>query len=57
MHVKIRPFGSSRRFGRYFNEEEQITEMAMDLLKIFHMEDKADELAKTCLTANSAAWK
>ena len=47
MHVKYGLFGSSRGvFGRYFNEEEQITEMAMDLLKIFHMEDKADELAK-----------
>lgn len=46
MHVKYGLLEAVGRFGRYFNEEEQITEMAMDLLKIFHMEDKADELAK-----------
>lgn len=46
MHVKYGLLEAVWRFGRYFNEEEQITEMAMDLLKIFHMEDKADELAK-----------
>lgn len=57
MHVKYGLLEAVGRFGRYFNEEEQITEMAMDLLKIFHMEDKADELAKTCLTANSVVWK
>lgn len=46
MHVKYGLLEAVGRFGRCFNEEEQITEMAMDLLKIFHMEDKADELAK-----------
>lgn len=46
MHVKYGLLEAVGRFCRYFNEEEQITEMAMDLLKIFHMEDKADELAK-----------
>lgn len=46
MHVKYGLLEAVGRFGCYFNEEEQITEMAMDLLKIFHMEDKADELAK-----------
>ena len=46
MHVKYGLLEAVGRFGRYFNEEEQITEMAMELLKIFHMEDKADELAK-----------
>ena len=46
MHVKYGLLEAVGRFGRYFNEEDQITEMAMELLKIFHMEDKADELAK-----------
>ena len=46
MHVKYGLLEAVGRFGRYFNEEEQITEMAMELLKIFHMEDKANELAK-----------
>ena len=42
MHVKYGLLEAVGRFGRYFNEEEQITEMAMELLKIFHMEDKAN---------------
>lgn len=46
MHVKYDLVEAIGRFGRYFDEEDKITEMAMDLLKIFHLEDKADELAK-----------
>ena len=46
MHVKYGLVEAIGRFGRYFDEEDKITEMAMDLLKIFHLEDKADELAK-----------
>lgn len=46
MHVKYGLLEAVGRFDRYFNEEDQITKMAMELLKIFHMEDKADELAK-----------
>ena len=34
------------RLGRYFKEEEQIEAESLKLLKIFHLEDKAGELAK-----------
>ena len=34
------------RIGRYFREEEETEEEARKLLKIFHLEDKADEQAK-----------
>ena len=40
MHVKYGLLEAVGRFGRYFNEEDQITKMAMELLKIFHMEDR-----------------
>lgn len=46
MHVKYGLLEAVVRFGRYFSEEDKITEMAMDLLKIFHLDGKADELAK-----------
>lgn len=57
MHVKYGLLEAVGRFGRYFNEEEQITEMAMELLKISIWKIKPMNLPKTCLTANSAAWK
>ena len=38
MHVKYGLVEAIGRFGRYFDEEDKITEMAMDLLKIFHLE-------------------
>ena len=34
------------RIGRYYSEEERIEKEAMKLLQIFHLDDKADELAK-----------
>lgn len=45
-HVKYGLLESVFRMGRYFSEEEKIEEEALKLLKIFHLEDKADELAK-----------
>ena len=45
-HVKYGLLESVFRIGRYFREEEQIEAESMKLLKIFHLEDKADEVAK-----------
>ncbi len=45
-HVKYGLLESVFRMGRYFKEEERIEKEARDLLKIFHLEDKAEELAK-----------
>ena len=45
-HVKYNLLESILRVGRYFGEEEEITRQSMDLLKIFHLEDKAFETAK-----------
>ena len=46
MHVKYTLFEAVARVGRYCSEEEKITEMAMELLKIFKLEGKANEIAK-----------
>ncbi len=45
-HVKYGLLETVLRMGRYFTEEERIDKEARDLLKIFHLEDKADEVAK-----------
>ncbi len=45
-HVKYGLIESVLRIGRYFREEEAIEEESRKLLKIFHLEDKADEVAK-----------
>lgn len=45
-HVKYGLIEAVLRVGRYFREEQEIEEEAMELLKIFHLEDKADEVAK-----------
>jgi branched-chain amino acid transport system ATP-binding protein len=46
MHVQYSLGEAIARVGRYFKEEEAITQKALDLLKIFNLEDKANELAK-----------
>ncbi len=45
-HVKYGLLESVLRMGRYFSEEEKIEKEALKLLEIFHLADKADELAK-----------
>ncbi len=45
-HVKYGLLETVLRMGRYFTEEERIDKEARDLLRIFHLEDKADEVAK-----------
>ncbi len=47
----------SPRPGKYLSEEEFITQKALDLLKIFHLEEEAHEVAKNCLMANNVVWK
>ncbi len=46
MHVKYNLVEAVVRDGNYINEEEAITAKALDLLKIFKLDDKADEQAK-----------
>ena len=46
MHVKYSLTEAVCRFGRYFNEEENITEKAVELLKIFKLDRFKDEMAK-----------
>ena len=46
MHVSYNILDAIIRDKKYINEEEMITQKALDLLKIFHLEDKAYEVAK-----------
>lgn len=46
MHVSYNFFDAIIRDKKYIKEEEMITQKALDLLKIFHLEDKAYETAK-----------
>lgn len=46
MHVTYNLFDAIIRDGKYLSEEDYITQKAMDLLKIFHLEDVAHECAK-----------
>ena len=45
-HVKYSVLEAVLRAGRYYSEEERIEEEALRLLDIFHLKDKAGELAK-----------
>ncbi|WP_293695315.1 ABC transporter ATP-binding protein [uncultured Phascolarctobacterium sp.] len=46
MHVTYNLADAIVRDGKYLSEEEYITQKAMDLLKIFHLEEEAHEVAK-----------
>ena len=45
-HVKYGVLEAVLRVGRYYREEDRIEEEALKLLDIFHLKDKAGELAK-----------
>ncbi len=45
-HVKYSVLEGVFRVGRYFKEEAEIEEKAIEFLKIFKLEDKKDEIAK-----------
>lgn len=45
-HVKYGLWEAVLRMGRYFSEEERVEAEALRLLDIFHLKDKAEELAK-----------
>ena len=46
MHVTYNLADAIVRDGKYLSEEDYITQKAMDLLKIFHLEEEAHEVAK-----------
>ncbi len=46
MHVTYNLTDAIIRDGKYLSEEEYITQKALDLLKIFHLEEEAYEVAK-----------
>lgn len=46
MHVTYNLGDAIVRDKKYLDEEEYITQKAMDLLKIFHLEDECNEMAK-----------
>ena len=46
MHVTYNLADAIVRDGKYLSEEEFITQKALDLLKIFHLEEEAHEIAK-----------
>lgn len=46
MHVTYNLADAIVRDGKYLSEEEFITQKALDLLKIFHLEEEAQEVAK-----------
>ena len=45
-HVKYSVLESVFRLGRYFKEEDEIEQKAIEFLKIFKLDDKKDEIAK-----------
>lgn len=45
-HVKYTVAEAVFRIGRYFREEDEIEQKAIEFLKIFKLEDKKDEIAK-----------
>ena len=45
-HVKYGVLESVFRLGRYFKEEDEIEQKAIEFLKIFKLDDKKDEIAK-----------
>ncbi|WP_417578355.1 ABC transporter ATP-binding protein [Phascolarctobacterium succinatutens] len=46
MHVTYNLANAIVRDGKYLSEEDYITQKALDLLKIFHLEEEAHEVAK-----------
>lgn len=46
MHVTYNLADAIVRDGKYLSEEDYITQKALDLLKIFHLEEEAHEVAK-----------
>ena len=56
-HVKYSVLESVLRIGRYFGEEKEIEQQALDLLRIFKLDDKKDEIAKIFRMVPSAVWK
>lgn len=46
MHVTYNLADAIVRDGKYLSEEDYITQKAMDLLKIFHLEEEAHEVSK-----------
>ncbi len=46
MHMHYSLLSAVFRTGSYWKEEAEITEKAMELLKVVHLEDKADSLAE-----------
>ena len=57
MHVKYTLGEAIARVGRYFSEEDEITKKALELLKIFKLEDKAYETAKNLPYGNRDGWR
>jgi len=46
MHVDYNLLQAVLRVNKYFTQEKEITDEAMSLLKLFHLEEHADDLAK-----------
>lgn len=46
IHIKYNLPQAILRVKKYFTEEERVTERAMELLKLFHLDGQADDLAK-----------
>jgi branched-chain amino acid transport system ATP-binding protein len=46
MHIKYNLPQAILRVNKYFQQEEEVTERAMALLKLFHLEGHCDEMAK-----------
>ena len=50
MHVKYTLGEAIARVGRYFSEEDEITKKALELLKIFKLEERRLEIARALAT-------
>jgi branched-chain amino acid transport system ATP-binding protein len=55
--VKYGLGGMLLRSGHYYEEERKIYEKAIDQLRVFNLEGKADWVAENCPTASSASWR
>lgn len=57
MHINYSLPQAIFRVKQYFSEEDTVTREALELLKLFHLDAHANDLAKIFLMERSVVWK